>query len=70
MNNITLDLKEQKILWMALNIIQHQILVSLSKTIEDYRGVDTPMINDWINQTQDEYYVISSLKTKLCGDLE
>jgi len=71
MNGVSLDLKEQKILWNVLNQAQHIGLQSLGNTLKQLENIgDDSMTNDWVKQTQDEYDVISTLKAKLCGDLE
>ena len=78
MNNITLDLKEQKILWAVLNQAQNIGLREFGRLAEQYAtsgfkediGLPNSMINDWLKQTVEEYDIINTLKAKLCGDLE
>ena len=75
MNNISLDLKEQTILWSVLNNAQHIGLNSLGNTLKQFESkgeadeISTALVN-WMEQTQDEYDVINTLKAKLCGDLK
>ena len=73
MNNVSLDLKEQKILWSVLNQAQDIGLRSVGNLLTQYSNVQeapNSMVADWVSQTQEEYNVINILKVKLCGDLE
>ena len=67
-----LSLKEQKILWAVLNQAQDIGLRNVADLIKQYgeKHITLRMLNDWITQTQEEYDVINTLKTKLCGDLQ
>lgn len=85
MNNVTLNLKEQKILWAVLNQAQNNGLKGVGELIKQYDNsvavralckartdgdVTLSALVDWLKQTQNEYDVINTLKVKLCGDLE
>lgn len=70
MNNVSLSLKEQKILWTILNQAQHIGLEGAARHLRNLGELDLPLTKDWLEQTQDEYDVINTLKVKLCGDLE
>jgi len=85
MNNISLSLKEQKILWSVLNQAQDIGLRSVGQLIQQYdnsvavralsktktdKDVTLKALVDWLNQTQEEYDILNTLKVKLCGDLE
>ena len=67
-----LTLKEQKILWAVLNQAQHIGLSSVGNLISttDNNPWSLEMVNNWIEQTKEEYDLINTLKAKLCGDLE
>lgn len=72
MNNITLNLKEQKLLWMILNQAQNIGVRGASDLIKKNEGqtIINKQLGDWISQTMDEYDTVNKLKVKLCGDLE
>jgi len=77
MNNITLDLKEQKILWSVLNQAQNIGLKEFGRLAQQYNDSgfkddvgQIKMIDNWLKQTVEEYDIINALKVKLCGDLE
>ena len=71
-NEYCLNLKEQKILWVVLNQAQDIGLRSVGNLIKQYgdEGIKIQALVDWMNQTQEEYDIINTLKAKLCGDLE
>jgi len=74
MNNISLNLKEQKILWSVLNQAQHIGLSDIAQKIKSMtEGLNDNaklVLDNWISQTTEEYDLINVLKVKLCGDLE
>jgi hypothetical protein len=69
-----LSLKEQKILWAVLNQAQDIGLRDSVSKIDAMNKASNEttklMIENWLYQTQVEYDVLNTLKSKLCGDLE
>lgn len=68
MKDVSLDLKEQKVLWFVLNQAQDLGLQHIANFIKS--GITGDFVDDWIKQTSEEYDIINTLKAKLCGDLE
>jgi len=62
---ITLNDEEQKILWIALNNLQHQGLHDTGKLISSFHGIQIPIITDWAEQTRKEYEIINQIKLRL-----
>jgi ornithine carbamoyltransferase len=59
---------EKAVLWACLNTAQHVGMINTASIIEKYRGTDVNYIDNWLKQSQEEYYLVESLKMKLLPD--
>jgi hypothetical protein len=62
--------KEKRVLWCVLNQAQDIGLRSIADLTNKLNGKECKILDDWFNQTVDEYDTINMLKYKLCGDEE
>ena len=62
---LELNKKQEKILWAILNNAQAQGINMLAVALKNFQGKDEKFIRDWVNQTQEEYDLINTLKAQL-----
>jgi hypothetical protein len=60
--------QEKSILWSCLNTAQHLGMINTASLIEKYKGTGVNYIDNWLEQSQEEYYLVESLKMKLLPD--